>query len=56
MGKTKIFAFLKGLLDGGIKVNCPEEKFPGEERIKGKDGKEGIQKAFSEVKSNLEKI
>lgn len=35
--KTKVFAFLKGLIDSGIKISCKEEAFPEEERIMKKD-------------------
>ncbi len=50
--KTKVYAFLKGLIDSGIKINCKEEVFPSEERIKGKDMKNKIQ--FEEIKSKIE--
>ena len=53
--KTKIFSFLKGLIDGGIKVNCKEEAFPEEERIEGKNLKEDFSKHFNEIKSKIDK-
>ncbi len=40
--KTKIYAFLKGLIDAGIKIKCKEEAFPSEDKIKGKDIKNKI--------------
>ncbi len=51
--KTKLFGFLKGLIDSGIKVNCKEEAFPEEERIVGKSLKEDFSKYFEEVKKKL---
>ncbi len=52
--KTRIFAFLKGLIDGGLDIKCPKESFPEEERIKGRDLKNKI--LFEEIKSKIEKI
>lgn len=40
--KGKQYAFLKGLIEAGIDVKCPEEAFPDEERIKGKHMKNKI--------------
>ena len=53
--KTKLFAFLKGLIDGGIQINCKEEAFPEEERIEGKSLKEDFSKYFNEIKSKIDK-
>ena len=47
--KTKVFAFLKGLIDSGLKIACKEEAFPEESRIIKEDLK------FSEIKSKIEK-
>ena len=33
--KTKTYAFLKGLIDSGLKIKC-EKGFPDEEKLKGK--------------------
>ena len=52
--KTKVFAFLKGLIDAGIDVSCKEECFPEENRIKGEHLKNKI--PFNTIKQNLEKI
>ncbi|PJE81167.1 50S ribosomal protein L18 [Candidatus Pacearchaeota archaeon CG10_big_fil_rev_8_21_14_0_10_32_42] len=54
--KTRIFAFIKGLIDGGIEIECPKEKFPEEERLKGKNAKEDISKTVLEVKSKIDKL
>jgi large subunit ribosomal protein L18 len=46
--KTKVFAFLKGLIDSGIKIPCKEEIFPEEKRIIKEDIK------FNEIKSKID--
>mgnify|MGYP001567222181 CR=1 FL=1 len=45
--KTKIFAFLKGLIDAGLKIKCDSKAFPPQERIEGKHMKKKI--PFSEI-------
>lgn len=40
--KTKVYGFLKGLIDSGIKVKCSEECFPEESRIKGEHMKNKV--------------
>lgn len=52
---TKIFAFLKGIVDSGIKIKHDKKVFPNEERIKGKNLKEDFSKNFDKIKSNIEK-
>lgn len=52
--KTKLFAFLKGLIDGGLEISCPEEAFPEEERLTGASMKEDFTKTFEAVKSKIE--
>ncbi|MDP3966336.1 MAG: 50S ribosomal protein L18 [archaeon] len=54
--KTKIFAFIKGLIDGGVKIKCSKEKFPEEDRINGKSTKSDISKTIAEVKSKIDKL
>ncbi len=51
--KTKIFGFLKGVIDSGVEIDCNEETFPEEERIKGSSLKNKID--FEKIKSNIEK-
>ena len=53
--KTKLYAFLKGLVDSGVEVKFNEEKelFPSEDRIKGEHMKNKI--PFQEIKSKIEK-
>lgn len=53
--KTKAYAFLKGLTDAGIKINCAEENFPEEEKVSGKNMKKDFSKIFKEIKSKIEK-
>jgi len=52
--KNKIFAFLNGLKDSGVKVECDEKLFPEEDRIKGKNLKEDLSKIVEEVKKNIQ--
>ncbi len=54
--KTRIFAFIKGLIDAGVEVACDEDKFPEEERLLGKSTKEDISKTVTEVKSKINKL
>lgn len=54
--KTKVFAFLKGLIEGGIKINCKEKAFPEQERIEGKNLKQDFSKYFNEIKLKIDKI
>jgi len=53
--KTKIFAFINGLIDAGLEISCKEEAFPEEERIKGSSMKEDFTKTFEVIKSNINK-
>ena len=53
--KNKVFAFLKGLKDSGIKIKCEEKDFPSEDRIKGKHLKKDFSNVFDEIKSRIEK-
>ena len=51
--KTRVYAFLKGLIDAGIKIKCPKDAFPEENKIKGENLKNKI--PFEEIKSKIEK-
>lgn len=55
ISKNKIFAFIKGLVDAGVKIKCDEENFPEEGRIEGKHMKKDFSKTFKEIKSKIEK-
>lgn len=49
--KSRAYAFLKALLDSGIKMNPPEGIFPAENRIKGEHMKNKI--PFEAIKSKI---
>ena len=51
--KSRAYAFLKGVVDFGISVNCSEEIFPNEARIKGSHMKNDISKIFDKVKEKI---
>jgi len=53
--KTKLFAFLKGLIDAGIKIKYKKDVFPNDEKITGKNLKKDFSKTFNEIKSKIEK-
>jgi len=53
--KNNVFAFLKGVLNAGVKIKCKEENFPSEDKIKGKNLKKDFSKTFEEIKSKIEK-
>jgi len=55
LSKNRTFAFIKGLVDAGVKIKCPEENFPENERIEGKNMKKDFSKTFKEIKSKIEK-
>lgn len=40
--KGKQYAFLKGLIEAGIDVGCPEKAFPSEDRLKGEHMKNKV--------------
>jgi len=54
--KSKVFAFLKGLIDSGIKMECKKEAFPDDKRLKGEHMKNKV--PFDEIlkKISSEKI
>ncbi len=49
--KTKTYAFLKGLKDSGLDINCEDKFCPDESRLKGEHMKNKI--PFEEIKSKL---
>ena len=53
--KTKTYAFLKGVIDSGIKIDSKEEIFPEQERIQGKHMKKDFSSIFEQIKSSIEK-
>jgi large subunit ribosomal protein L18 len=52
--KTRTFAFIKGLIDGGLNISCKEEAFPEDERIEGKNLKEDLSGIFNTVKTKID--
>ncbi len=54
--KSRVFSFLKGLIDSGLKLNSKPEVFPEEGRIKGEHLKENFAKDFEKVKLSIGKI
>lgn len=52
--KNKIYAFIKGLIEAGIKINCKKDFFPEDSRIKGQHLKNKI--PFEEIKSKIDKL
>ncbi|MFZ1970852.1 MAG: 50S ribosomal protein L18 [Candidatus Nanoarchaeia archaeon] len=54
--KTKPYAFLKGLVDSGLKISYgSKDLFPEEDRIKGKSLKKDFSKMYEKIKLNIEK-
>lgn len=53
--KTKVYAFIKGLIDSGLEISCKEEAFPEQERIEGKNLKSDFSNKFNEIKSQIDK-
>ncbi len=53
--KTRPYAFLKGLVDAGLKISHDKKIFPEEDRIKGKHLKKDFSGMYEKIKSNIEK-
>jgi len=53
INKNKVFSFIKGLIDAGVKIKCSEEAFPPEERIKGKNLKRDFSVMFEKIKKQI---
>ena len=51
--KTRVYGFLKGLIDAGVDIKCKKDALPDEDRINGKHMKNKI--PFNEIKSKVEK-
>ncbi len=54
ISKNRVYGFLKGVVDAGVKIKCPEESFPEGERLNGKNMKKDFSKIFKEIKSKIE--
>jgi len=49
--KSRVYAFLKGVVDSGVKMNVEKEVFPDEKRIKGEHTK--VKDIFEKVKESI---
>ena len=54
VNKNRVFAFIRGLVDAGVKIKCGEELFPDEGRIKGKNLKRDFSVMFVKIKKQIE--
>ena len=52
---TKMFAFLNGFVDSGLKLKHDSKVFPSKERVEGKHLKGDFSKTFNEIKSKIDK-
>lgn len=48
---TKVYGFIKGIIDSGIEIECKKEAFPEEDKIKGSKLKNKI--PFEEIKGKI---
>ena len=55
ISKSRMFAFIKGLIDAEVKIKYKEKSFPNEEKIKGKNLKRDFSVFFSKIKKQIEK-
>ena len=49
----RVFAVVKGLIDGGLEINANESVFPSEERLNGEHLSEGVKTMIGKVKEKL---
>ena len=49
--KTRVYGFIKGLIDGGLEISCKEEAFPNKEKLEGNELKNKI--PFEEIKGKI---
>lgn len=54
VNKGKVFAFIKGIVDSGVKAKHEEKTFPDEDRIKGKNLKRDFSVSFAKIKKDIE--
>ena len=52
---SRIFAALKGAIDGGVSIPADEKVFPAAERVEGRHISAEVNKNFEEVKKAIEK-
>ena len=53
--KSKLYSFIKGVVDAGVKLPHDPKVFPEEARINGKNLKKDFTSFFSKIKSTIEK-
>lgn len=53
---SRLFAAVKGAIDGGLNIECSEDAVPKEERIKGAHINDSVSKMFDDTKTNLMKL
>ncbi|MBI2044022.1 50S ribosomal protein L18 [Candidatus Pacearchaeota archaeon] len=53
--KSKIYSFVKGVIDAGVNIPHDPKVFPEEARIMGKNLKKDFTSFFNKIKSNIEK-
>lgn len=52
---SRLYAALKGAIDGGLDIPASEDVFPAEERLNGAHISEDVKKAFETLKQAIEK-
>jgi large subunit ribosomal protein L18 len=52
--KSRVYSFLKGVSDSGIKIKYKEEMMPDENRLRGRHLKNSIAENFNKIKENIE--
>lgn len=52
---SRLFAVVKGAIDGGLDINCSEDAFPNEERLKGMHINDSVSTIFNNVKEKIMK-
>jgi len=52
---SRVLAFVKGTIDGGLDINADKSAFPDEKRIMGEHLKPEIKAVINKIKSKLEK-
>ena len=51
---SRVFAVVKGLIDGGLDIPANESVFPSEERLNGEHLKDEVKAMITKVKAVLE--
>lgn len=53
INKGRIFAFINGLIDSGVKMKCKQEALPEKDRIEGKRLKKDFSGTFAKIKKSM---